>query len=369
MNILLMKRIDASLGRVLARGLPKSSKPGPWQAPGSILCIRPGGIGDAVLLAPAFAALKQHFPQAELTVLAERRNAGVFSLTPEVDRVLRYDVAREFGAFLRLKFDLVIDSEQYHRLSAVVARLTRTNIRIGFATNERARLFHHSVAYSHDVYEAVSFFQLLAPLAINCPDHFATPFLTLPAKALCRASELLAPLGNHRLVALFPGASIPERRWGNERFKEVAFGLVQEGCKVVVVGGKEDAASGDVIVREIGADGVNCAGQTTLAETAAILARSALLISGDSGILHLAVGLGVPTVSLFGPGIAKKWAPRGEEHVVLNLDLPCSPCTRFGTTSACVRHAECLHRITPESVVEKALLRVRVAPVSNNAGM
>ncbi len=60
-----------------------------------------------------------------------------------------------------------------------------------------------------------------------------------------------------------------------------------------------------------------------------VIDKSAVLVSGDSGILHVGVGLGRPTVSLFGPGIAKKWAPRGDKHIVINKNLPCSPCTNL----------------------------------------
>jgi ADP-heptose:LPS heptosyltransferase len=99
-----------------------------------------------------------------------------------------------------------------------------------------------------------------------------------------------------------------------------------------------------------GGGGLNLAGRTTLAETGAVVARSALLVSGDSGVLHLAVGLGIPTVSLFGPGIAAKWGPKGEGDVAVNHRLPCSPCTRFGTTPPCPVQARCLSEITVTEV-------------------
>ncbi len=75
-----------------------------------------------------------------------------------------------------------------------------------------------------------------------------------------------------------------------------------------------------------------------------------MLVSGDSGVLHIAVGLNKPTVSLFGPGIAAKWAPRGEKHIVLNHHLDCSPCTRFGYTPSCSHGARCIQDITVEEV-------------------
>ena len=323
-----------------------------------ILLIRPGGIGDAVLLVPAILALKERFPGAHISVLAEKRNGSAFALCPAVDRLLLYDTPSGLAAALRGGFDLVIDTEQWHRLSAVVARLACAPFSIGFASNSRSRLFSHAVPYSHDDYEAASFFHLLAPLGIAPPAVLKVPFLAVPGEAFSRAEALLASLGGTPFVALFTGASIAERRWGAERFGEVAARLAAAGVPVVVVGGKGDAADGELVVRGLG--GLNLAGRTTLAETAAVIARSALLLSGDSGVLHLAVGLGIPTVSLFGPGIEAKWGPQGVGDIVLNHRLPCSPCTRFGTTPPCPCQARCLSGITVEEVadaVEKLLVR------------
>ena len=121
-----------------------------------------------------------------------------------------------------------------------------------------------------------------------------------------------------------------------------------------MVGGNDDVVAGNVIIKT--SVGLNLAGLTSLAETAAIIKRATLLISGDSGVLHLGFGLGTPTVSLFGPGIAKKWAPRGPQHLVLNHQLPCSPCTRFGHTQKCTHNAECIKGITSDEVFQTALL-------------
>ena len=121
------------------------------------------------------------------------------------------------------------------------------------------------------------------------------------------------------------------------------------GIKIVVVGGKEDRKQGGVISG--GGLALNLAGMTSLPETAAVIQKSALLLSGDSGVLHIAADLGVPTVSLFGPGRAKKWAPRGEHHVVINKELPCSPCTTFGNTPPCPNNVRCMRDITVDEVV------------------
>ena len=123
-----------------------------------------------------------------------------------------------------------------------------------------------------------------------------------------------------------------------------------EGIPLVVVGGMEDVPAGADILP--GKYGLNLAGKTSIIETAAVINKASLVVSGDSGILHIAVGLGKPTVSLFGPGIARKWAPRGESHIVINKHLPCSPCTEFGYTPKCPVNAKCMADISVDEVVE-----------------
>ncbi len=350
-KIVCLKMLDRTLGKLVCFLFKKNSANLPDKIK-QVLFVRPGGIGDAALLAPAIKTFKKSFPQAECIVLAERRNAGVFELIPGINQVFRYDVPAELLAAFRLKPDIAIDTEQYHRLSAVVARFTTAASLIGFGTNERARLFHYAIPYSHDNYEVESFISLLVPLGIKRPSIIDVPFLSVPMAALSKAAQLLAPFGGQLFIVIFPGASIPERRWGTERFQQVAIKLRQHGYGIVVVGGKEDTETGAAIVNGAG---LNLAGQTSLAETAAILNQAALLISGDSGVLHIGVGLGTPTVSLFGPGIERKWAPHGPQHIVLNQQLACSPCTRFGYTRKCPHQAECLQRISPEIVIEAAL--------------
>ncbi|MDD5285562.1 MAG: glycosyltransferase family 9 protein [Desulfuromonadaceae bacterium] len=350
----MMKTLDALIGRLIVSLLVSPARRGIPADILSILLIRPGGIGDAVLLAPAIHSIRNNYPLVRITILAERRNAGVFPLVPEVDEVLCYDRPLEFYLALSGRYDIVIDTEQWHRLSAVVARIVRAPVKIGFDSNERRRMFTHTLPYSHEEYEAVSFATLLLPLKSGgWGGELTAQFLYIPAAASEKAAVLLRSLNGNKFVAIFPGASIVERRWGADRFGQISVRLVEAGFKVVVVGGREDREDGDVIAGAEG--GLNLAGITNLAETAAVIALSTLLISGDSGVLHLAVGLDIPTVSLFGPGIAAKWAPRGEKHVVLNQNLSCSPCTRFGSTSPCPEDARCMKEITAGQVMAAAV--------------
>lgn len=356
MNIRSIKWLDTIVGPLLVKLLPLFLSDYDGLMPAEILLIRPGGIGDAVHLVPMMQLLKEHFPDAAIDILAERRNAAVFDLSPYIRSVQRYDVLAELVATLKRPYDVVIDTEQWHRLSAVVARVISAGLRIGFDTNERRRMFNISVPYAHDEYEVVNFLRLLKPLGIT-PELVNVPWLTVPTAISGKAKLLLVPFVTQQHVVIFPGASIFERQWGADRFREVALSLRSKGLGIVVVGGREDCATGDHICAD--GVGINLAGKTTLAETAAVIKSSSLLISGDSGILHIGVALGKPTVSLFGPGIAAKWAPRGDRHIVLNKGLDCSPCTKFGTTPPCPYGVRCMSEIMASDVihaVERLLL-------------
>ena len=349
MKATLLKRLDALLGPLLVRLLPNRKPAGGAGAPGSILVIRPGGIGDSILLVPALRALQASFPGCRIDILAEKRNAAAFLLCPGLHAVHRYDSPSELLFVLRQSFDVVIDTEQWYRLSAIVARIVSAPRSLGFDSNERGGLCTHPVPYSLHEYEALSFFTLLAPLGIYPPEEIATPFLAVPTAAVQASRKLLAPLGGKAYVAVFPGASVPEKEWGIDRFRVVASSLAAAGIAVVVVGGEDTREAGERIAK--GGVALNLAGKGALLESAALIGGASVLVSGDSGLLHLAAGLGTPTVSLFGPSDPVKWGPKGEGHRVFRPTPTCAPCSKWGTIPPCPDKARCMAATTPTEVV------------------
>lgn len=321
--------------------------------PERILVIRPGGIGDAVLFIPLLQALRQAWPRAELVALMERRNAGVIENTGLVDRVLRYDKPfRGLGRVLRTSFDLVIDTEQYHSFSAVVAYLSGAPRRIGFGTNWRRFLFTVAVPYDQELYEVHSFLHLARAATGTLPPWDPEiPFFPLPAEALAFARQVLRPLEGRPLVAIHPGASIPERRWPPERYAALAEDLAQGGTGIVILGGSTDLAAAAVIARSLAPGAfVNLAGTCTLQQAAAVVSRVSVYVSADTGVLHLAFAAGTPTVHLFGPGVLSKWGPPGHRFRSVEFPTPCSPCTRYGYTPPCCQGTACMLGITPRQV-------------------
>jgi lipopolysaccharide heptosyltransferase II len=348
MQTAFLKFIDYYLGRFVITIL-RPQPPSQIDEPATVLIIRPGGIGDAVLLIPTIKALGNAYPSCAIDILAERRNSAAFHLTSGIRTVYLYDTLSGLAAVLRSRYDAVIDTEQWHRLSAVVARLTKSPISIGFATNERKKMFNNAVDYSHAEYEMDTLLHLLQPLGITESEKGKPPFLVVPDEAVIKANALLGKLADKRFIAIFPGSSIPEKRWDMSNFVKLSLKLNQAGFPTIVIGSEKERVSGEAMT--CGLDALNLAGKTSLVETAAVIDKSSLLVSGDSGILHIAAGLGRPTISLFGPSCIKKWAPRGEHHITISRNLPCSPCSQFGNIPNCRINARCMAEITVEEVL------------------
>lgn len=356
-RISLLRSIDKIIGRPLTTVLPhlRECRGKASEKPESILIIRPGGIGDAVLLLPAIKSLREKFPESVIDVLCEKRNAGIFGLSSDIDKIYLYDKWADIFRCFGNTYAIAIDTEQWHRLSAVVAYLTKAPMRIGFDTNERRNLFTHGIPYSHDDYEVYSFSHLVAPL-IDGIFHFEKdkPFID-------RADGIgsyLVPEMTEKVIAVFPGASVKERRWGGEKFGMVARAMRDRGYRTVILGSHAEKTDAFLIKKNV-ADSIDLTGKTSMRDVAEVLKKCRVLITGDSGLMHIAYAAGTPTVSLFGPGRDKKWGPRGEKHIMLNKHLACSPCTTFGYTPHCNNKLECLSSITADEVtiaVEKLLL-------------
>lgn len=332
----------------------------------TILVIRPGGMGDALLLIPLLQAIHRRFPSATIEVLAERRNTEIFGLTPNlVSKVLCYDRIGDFLRVLGRRYDVVIDTEQWYRLSAVAARLIRAERRIGFATNERRRLFNIPVAYDQGRYEAENFLALLGGLTGELfsldPDR---PFLTV--RTVPRGNPLSEQSGRAPITVLIaPGAGYPEKQWGPEKFRQLAEWLVENGYSAGLIGGPADIhLAGDITK---GLPVQNFAGRTPLRETARLIATAALVIGGDSVALHLAAAFGTPSIALFGPTPPSQWAPPGKGHRTLYHPPPCSPCSRFGHIPPCPYDVDCLKRVTVEEVFA-AVREILPVPILKPSG-
>ncbi|MGE5307681.1 MAG: glycosyltransferase family 9 protein [Deltaproteobacteria bacterium] len=343
-----LKLADHLIGPLVKRRRRVPLGPAPIRR---MLVIRPGGLGDAILVIPLLRALREAFPSASLDVVAEQRNASAFGLVRgEISDLILYD-RPPFLRFLAEEeraYDLTVDTEQWHWFSAFVAARLSAGPCVGFDTRpRRSRFYTIAVPYSMQRYEAENFLELLQHLQPQRGLVFPGPgFLSIPEVHLAHAQQETG----ERAAVLFISASIRERYWPFGHWRELIKQMVSLGFRVVLVGGRQDHQLAVDLAAGFTGYALPRTG-TSLADTAALIAASQVFIGADSGILHLAYALGRPTISFFGPGIESKWAPRGADHVVLNKHLPCSPCTLFGYTPRC-DNVYCMKHISPSDVLD-----------------
>jgi ADP-heptose:LPS heptosyltransferase len=366
----MMKLADATLGAGLCAllGLIDYLRDGTNDArpPGAIeriLVIRPGGVGDMILLQPVLQILHRRYPEALVDLVSEKRNADILRLSGEATPLLydRNPVAF-LASLLRRRYDVAVDTEQFHNFSAVFAYLSGAPCRIGFKINPRRNpLYTHLVTYALDGAEAEQFLRLLAPLGVDTAGvqvagSMADTGARLPHPL---ADELNAYCGGRRLAVLHAGASTPYKHWDAERFASLAERL-ERNCEmaVVLIGSKTDGGQVRRVLaaRRSPRPWLSLAGRTGLMETGALLQRAALFVGGDSGLAHLAVAVDTPTVVLFGPSDRRKWGHCGTGHAVVSNERPCAPCAMFGYHKPC-RTIACMQSIDVEQVAS-ACLRV-----------
>ncbi|MBF0523318.1 MAG: glycosyltransferase family 9 protein [Candidatus Omnitrophica bacterium] len=343
----LMKLLDYFLGGLIARMLPaKNTLEAPPFPIKSILVLRPGGIGDAAFLTVVLKNFKQSSPGINIDVLCEKRNYEVFSLEGRIVRhVFCYEDVRSFFKIFKNKYDVVIDTEQWHYLSSIAAYFIKAYA-IGFATRPlKIKLFNKAVEYELNEYELTNFQRLFEGLFDNIKNlKSINNTLTLDFEECAHLKESLP----EKPVVLFLGGSIKPRRFTNTQADEIVGILLEGGNQVVLIGGKSEIVKGSFLeLKHKNSALYNFTGKTTLKESAVIIKLAKKFITHDSGLMHIAIMLGTPVIALCGPGNQEKWIGKEGCAQIISLNMPCSPCTKFGYTipSACLRKYSCVSDI------------------------
>jgi heptosyltransferase II len=328
-----------------------------------ILLIRLDRIGDMVLTTPVLQALKIGFPQADLAVLVNPYNAAVVENNPYVDRqfILPNKGRNRKETVLKLRregFDLIVDPLLSPALgSAILAFRLRGRYRLGFAIAGRHLFFNLRVAKGTGKKHLTEHHEDLLQV-VGLSAKGLSPKIYLTNDELTAVDGLLEAnrLEPSRLcVAIHPGGFYPSQRWSPERFAAVADELAERyNTQVLLFGGKADGEALDRICRAMSNPAIILP-ELGLRGFMAAVSRCNLLLCNNSGPLHVASALGVPTVSTMGPTVPHLWWPVGEGHTVLRKDLPCSPCQR----GRCKWH-DCMKLIEAEEMMEAARVRLQV---------
>ncbi|MEQ1656399.1 MAG: lipopolysaccharide heptosyltransferase II [Nitrospira sp.] len=327
--------------------------------PRRILLIKPSSLGDIVHAMPVVAAFKQRWPSAHLTWLVKRQWAEIVQRIEGVDAVWPVDPSLKswVGQAMALRaqqFDLVVDLQGLLR-SALVARMTGCAQRVGFANGREGSpwLYSHRVPVPTQEMHAVDRYLLVAAeLGVPVKDVPQFRFRLL-SQDVTTLRELFRRKGidlDAPWVAMNVSARWQTKCWPAASFAAVAMQLAARGIGPLVVIGGPDEREASARVRSLTACPiVDLAGETPIGLLPALLSKACVLITNDSGPMHVAAAVGRPVVSIFGPTSAVRTGPYGAGHTVLTHDLPCRPC--FSRVCRNAVPLECLESITPEQVV------------------
>ncbi len=338
------------------------------QAYRRILMIKPSSLGDIVHALPTLAVLRRHWPQAHITWLVKRQWAGIVERAEGVDRVWPVNGGltgwlSQVPALRAAAFDLVVDLQGLFR-SAAMAWLTGCSTRIGFANGREGSPLFYSIRVPVPTPEmhAVDRY-LLTAAALGAP-VWPVP----PARFRIRGEDrdaverLLQRYGlalGDEWIAMNVSARWPTKRWPRERFAAVADELQRERAgRIVLIGGPGERVEADSLKALMRTAPVDLTGQTDPGLLPALLEAAALLITNDSGPMHVAAAVGTPVVAMFGPTSPIRTGPYGTGHAVLTHAVPCRPC--FSRVCRNRVHLECLTGIAPHQVLAAVRERVPV---------
>ncbi|MDT8440431.1 MAG: lipopolysaccharide heptosyltransferase II [Desulfuromonadales bacterium] len=324
-----------------------------------MLVRMPNWIGDAVMATPALHDLRSTCPAAEIVVVANPLVAELFREHPDCDRVLVYDrqgAHRGLGGLWRFscqlrreRFDLAVLLQNAFE-AALVALLAGIPRRAGYRTDGRGLLLTDGVPAvdkKHGLHHVDYYRHCLAQLGITGGSD--TLRLAVTAAEQQWAAETLGP---GRWLAINPGASYgAAKRWLPERFAAVADGLAARyAASIVLTGGPGEREIGRDIEKAMQVPVRNLIGQTSVREMMALLARCELMITNDSGPMHVAAALGTPLVAVFGPTDHTTTSPAAERCRIVRQPVDCAPCM----LRECPVDHRCMTGITADQVLAAA---------------
>jgi len=349
-----------------------------------ILLIRPDHLGDLLFLTPALRHLRQSLPEAHLTLLVGKWGLPIVRHNPHVDEILTCDfpgftrtekpspwqpyryLSEQARALKPHRFDTALVLRFDHWWGAWLAAAAGIPRRIGYAIDSVRPFLTHPLPYIDQRHEVEQNFRL-AQFAITGNDALSpnnpigdTEFFPDTASAVWAKDWLRAKNVDdaHPLVVIHPGAGAAVKLWRAEAWAQVMDALAREfSAQFVLSGSPAERALCAEIAEKSAAQTAIAAGETSLSQIAAIMARTALVIGPDTGPVKLAAAVGAPTLSLYGPVDAVKFGTWGNprRHRILLAGLACQPCNRLDFPAAETDAHFCVRGLSAAGVIAAAV--------------
>ncbi|HQS58412.1 MAG: lipopolysaccharide heptosyltransferase II [Gallionellales bacterium 35-53-114] len=326
-----------------------------------ILVIAPSWVGDTMLMHPLLARLKQRHPDSFIDVLAPAWTEELLRQMPEVSNTITnpfphgsLQLAARFSLGMQLRnryYDQAIVLPNSLK-SALVPFFAGIPIRTGYVGEMRYGLLND--ARKLDKHALPLMVERFAQLAELPRDAISRP---LPQPRLLVSQEQSQPvldkfgLTLEKPVAVFcPGAEYgPAKRWPIPYFAELAQHLQQQGYAVWIVGSRKEQEIGDKIVALGNLSTRNLCGSTSLGDAISLLSCASLVVSNDSGLMHIAAALDRPMLALYGSSSPGFTPPLSQQAQILKIDIACSPCFK---RECPLGHFKCMKNLTPQMVAE-----------------
>lgn len=321
----------------------------------NILLLNLNHIGDILFTTPAIRAIRERFPEAHITTVVLKGMEDVIKHNPCIDEVLVRrrgfaDVLKLTPKVRRPNLASVLFSFSSFQL-ALLGRLSGAKTRVGFADSGVAALQTHRVQRDLMAHRADTFLELAGVLGAKASSPKMEMFVGEDDRQF--AGELLESLGvtgAGPVIAISPGSSVAVKEWFPERYAALADKLAQNGVNVVLVGAPSERETIDKVLDACKSNPIDLAGRTRIGQLAGVLERCDVVVSNDTGPMHMAVSVGTPVVAIFGPTPPTIYGPYRSESIVLQEKTPCAPC---GHKPTCTDRA-CLLSITAERAYDEA---------------
>jgi len=329
----------------------------------SILVRGVNWVGDTILTYPSVQGVKELFPHSRLTVLVPNHLIGLWKTFPCVDEIIPFQKRSGVGSvwedvqisrFMRKRrFDLALIFPRSFR-SAFQIYLAGIPIRIGYQDEGRSLFLTHKIRRKGEVlhlHRVHYYRRLMEPLGHL--ESVPSPRLFLREEERGWAQKRLEELGlldGRPLIGINPGAAYGLAKcWHPDRFAELGRRLSEKWkATALIFGREEERGMADKILKNLGGGGVDFTGKTGLLQLAALLERCCLLVTNDTGTMHVASAVGTPVVAIFGSTDPVATGPWGGGHVVVKKEVSCSPCFK----RVCPTDHRCMELITVDEVEE-----------------
>jgi lipopolysaccharide heptosyltransferase II len=330
-----------------------------------ILIIRLGAMGDVLLTTPLLRILNKQYPEKPIDFLVKEQYAPLVETNPCVQTVLPFSPERGLCEIRRLvkkiretRYETALDL-QVNLRSWLFRHCSGAGRQIHYHPGRWRRFLLVHFRIDRSVIQSpipLRFIESVSSLGIE--DDGGGLDLTIDPSARESVWSALKKEGLRKidkLMVLAPGAGRNTKRWPAYRFAEVGDYFQKQGLRVCLVGGKGDQEVCDRIVRDMHIPAMNFSNRFSLQETAAVIAESCLLVTNDTGVMHIGCALKKPVVALFGPTTHHLgFTPFRTHAKVVERDLDCRPCSYHGTERCPKGHFHCMVDISSAQVIEAA---------------